>query len=479
MKVTKIKIDSLYGVHHLELDGKPVELTGKKGTGKTSVIDSIRYVLSNRSERPYIIKDGANEGEIYVTTDNGIEINRKKRAETGDYLSVKECGKKVSGAQSFLNDIFTPLQLNPIEFASWSDKEQNKAILSLIDFKWDLSWIQQQFGEIPSGIDYSQHILSVLDDIQSKNGDYWKRREEVNREEYYKRQTIEDMASKFPANYDVEKWSKYDIKAKSTELQEAQEHNSLINRAKAFTDAYDGKVRGIQAEAEMLKTSEENAINAERVSLNKTIERLKGEIKAAEIALEGLDDKLSNKLAVIDAQYQEKVAKLDNDIKLSEQYRDKQYIDVEPIQAELDEAIKMKEYVSEYRSMLSMQEDRKKLIEISKNLTAKINKARELPGFVLENSEIPIEGLTVSGGKPYIFGRPIANLSSGEKIDLCVDITIAQSGGKLDLILIDGSEALDDESRNELYKRCLDKGIQIIATRTTNADELTVTELEG
>lgn len=138
MRATKIKIDNLYGIHHLELDGKPVEITGKKGTGKTSVIDSIKYILSNKSDRPYIVKDGANEGEIYISTDTGIEIKRKKRPETSDYLSVKDNGENISGAQSFLNDIFTPLQLNPVEFASWSDKEQNRAILSLIDFKWDM-----------------------------------------------------------------------------------------------------------------------------------------------------------------------------------------------------------------------------------------------------------------------------------------------------------------------------------------------------
>ena len=76
MRATKIKIDNLYGIHHLELDGKPVEITGKKGTGKTSVIDSIKYILSNKSDRPYIVKDGANEGEIYISTDTGIEIKR-------------------------------------------------------------------------------------------------------------------------------------------------------------------------------------------------------------------------------------------------------------------------------------------------------------------------------------------------------------------------------------------------------------------
>ena len=47
MKITKIKIDSLYGIKHLELDGKPIEIRGAKGTGKTSVIDSIRLALTN------------------------------------------------------------------------------------------------------------------------------------------------------------------------------------------------------------------------------------------------------------------------------------------------------------------------------------------------------------------------------------------------------------------------------------------------
>ncbi len=476
MKISKIKIDSLYGVHHLELDGRPVELRGKKGTGKTSVIDSIKYALTNRSERPYIIKDGASEGEIFISTDTGVEVRRKKRTEQGDYFNVKEGGKTVSGGQSFLNDIFTPLQLNPIEFSNWSDKEQNRAILSLIEFTWDMQWIKEQFGEIPSGVDYSQHILQVLDDIQSKNGDYWKRRENANREEYYKRQTIQDMALKFPEGYDVDKWAAYDIKAQSEKLQKAQEHNAVIARARAFFEAYDNKVRGLQAERDISVSAEKSAIDAERTSLLQTIERLKGEIKAAETSLLGLDEKLLSKTELINANYREKIAKLDKDIEVSEQYKDKSPIDITPMREELDHAIAMKEFVSEYRSMLEMQKRRKELETESKMLTEKIELARSLPGIVLQTATIPLENLTVEDGKPLINGRPIANLSSGEKIDLCVDITLAQTG-KLDLILIDGAEALDDESRYELYSRCMAKGIQIIATRTTNDNELIIMEL--
>lgn len=477
MRITKIKIDSLYGIHHLELDGKPVEIRGKKGAGKTSVIDAIKYALTNRSSRPYIIKDGENEGEIFISTDTGTEIDRKKRTEKADSLSVKDCGKAVAASQTFLNEIFTPLQLNPIEFAGWDVKEQNRAILSLIKFDWNMEWIAQQFGEIPSGVDYSQHILAVLDQIQSKNGDYWKRREAANREEYYKRQTIENMASKFPANYDVNYWSAYDVREKTAQLQIIQTENSRITRARAFFDDYQSKVRGYEAERDIAISAERNATSADRISLERTIERLKGEIAAAEATIAGLDERFAAKVEVAELQYREKVAKLDGDIKIAEEYKDRQITDCTALQKEIDNALAMKEFISEFRSMKDMEADRQRLIAESEALTEKIELARTLPGTVLASADIPIENLTVVDGQPLIKGRPIANLSSGEKIDLCVDIALAQTD-KLDLILLDGAEALDDTSRAELYSRCLSRGVQIIATRTTSDDELIIAELD-
>lgn len=478
MRATKIKIDSLYGIHHIELDGKAVELRGKKGTGKTSVIDAIKLALTNRSARPYIIKDGATAGEIYISTDAGTEISRKKRTDKGDYLAVRDGGVMVGAAQGFLNDIFTPLQLNPVEFASWDEKEQNRAILSLIRFDWDMEWIREQFDEIPTGVDYTQHILSVLEQIQSENGDYFRRRHDLNKEELWKRQTIADMAAKFPVNYDVDYWSAYDLRSKTAELQQAQHDNSVIQRARQFYDSYQNKLRGIEADRDIKISSEETAINAERVSLEKTVERLKGEIAAAQEKIASLDEKFEQRKAVIIAESEAQIAKLDGDIKTAEAYKDREVRDCSQLQTELDEAIRMKEYVSEYRSMMQMENDRKRLIDESEELTRKIELARKLPGVVLANAELPIRDLTVVDGVPLIKGRPIGNLSSGEKIDLCVDIALAQTD-KLDLILLDGAEALDDASRNELYARCLDKGVQIIATRTTSDDELVIYELGG
>ena len=38
-------------------------------------------------------------------------------------------------------------------------------------------------------------------------------------------------------------------------------------------------------------------------------------------------------------------------------------------------------------------------------------------------------------------------------------------------------EKLSETNRNELYKICKEKGLQIIATRTTDNDELNIIEL--
>ena len=89
---------------------------------------------------------------------------------------------------------------------------------------------------------------------------------------------------------------------------------------------------------------------------------------------------------------------------------------------------------------------------------------------------MPVEYLTIEDGKPLIKGLPVSNLSDGEKLDLCVDITI-QKTNTLKLILIDGAEKLSTEFRNKLYEKCKQKGLQFIATRTDNANELTITEL--
>ena len=476
MKTTRITIRNLFGIAECDLDGKSIELSGPKGSGKTSVLDSIRYALTNRSDRDYIIRQGADEGEIIIETDTGLSIDRKTRTTKADSVKVKDGAMLQSRPSEFLNGIFTPLQLNPVEFCEMSRPEKNRVILSLIAFEWDTNWINEKFGEIPQGIDYSKHILEVLADIQAENGVYYQSRQEINSRKLHIRKSVEDIALTIPQGYQFEKWDKYSLSAKYAELEKIKENNSVIARAKAFRDAYVDKKRGIQATRDIEIAAAEKAIQGEREGLKSTIERLKAEIKSAEDKIAKLGDTLKDKTDVIEANYTAAIAKLDADTGVSDKYADKEPADVTALTEEINTAEAMKKHLNEYQRMKSMQVEIDKLQAESDELTRKIGVARELPGEILRTATIPIEGLTVEDGIPLINGLPISNLSDGELLDLCVEVSISKPG-QLQIILIDGAERLDSDSREKLYKKCKDKGLQLIATRVTDSNVMEVTEL--
>ena len=213
MKTTRIKIRNLFGITETELDGRSVELTGGNGVGKTSVIDALRYALTNKSDRNINVRQGEKEGEILIETDTGLSIDRKKRTEQSDYKSVIENGWEIMGPENFLRQLFTPLQLDPVAFTLMDEKSKNRAILDLIEFDWDLNYIREKFGEVPAWVNYEQNILEVLSDMQSENGEWFKERQNVNRDIRNKQAFIEDIAKDIPENYQADKWESYDLGA--------------------------------------------------------------------------------------------------------------------------------------------------------------------------------------------------------------------------------------------------------------------------
>lgn len=476
MKTTKLKIKNVLGIKELELNGESVELTGTNGAGKSSVLDAIRKALTNDFPRDVIVRQGENESEILIETDSGLKVERKIRADKADYFKVTENGKQIPGPQTFLNEIFTPLQLNPVQFTQMSRQEKNRMILDLIEFDWDLNWIKEQFSEIPAGIDYGQNILQVLNDIQADNGEYYKDRQEINSRALHLRKTIEDIASEIPANYQAKKWEDYNLGGKYKELETIRESNNVIERAKAFKDSYDGKIRSLEANKQIAITAEEKAITNEKQGLLSSIERLKAEIKAAEEKLLTLDDKLKDKIKIAESEYREQVAMLDSDIQIANKYTGKDIADISGLQSEIETAEKMKLHLNEYRRLMKTKEEWNDLTEQSKELTRKIELARELPSEILKTATIPVKGLTVKDGIPLVNGLPISNLSEGEQLQLCVDVAISKPSG-LQIILIDGTENLSTENRKLLYQKCKEKGLQFVATRVTDDNELIVTAL--
>ena len=479
MKISKLSIKNTYGISQFELGGESVELTGSNGTGKSSVIDAIRLALTNNSKRKYIIKKGENEASIYVELDDGTTINRKKRNDKSDYKSIKDGnGNEINSPESFLKDIFTPLQLEPVEFLDMSEQEQNRILLNLIKFDKDKrEFITEKFGESINWVNYDDSILEILNQIQSKDGAYYQNREEINRNARNGLAIINDIAKDIPENYDAEKWRNYTLSDKYEELNKLKDFNNKIDRSIVYKENYDNTVKGFKGEldtslAEISKTKE-----MRRKALQDSITEYENKIALLKKDLENLDNEFLVDENNAKAKYDQEIAKLSDNIKIANEWASKEKKDTDTLEEELKVAESMKGHLNEYDRMKDMQENVKKLNEQSEELTRKIELARNLPGQILKEVEIPVKNLTVENGIPLVNGLPVGNLSEGQKLMLCVDIALSDSN-TLKLILIDGVEKLSEANRKELYRICKEKGLQYIATRTTNDNELKVIEME-
>lgn len=418
MKVTKLKIKNLYGIEELDLDGKSIELIGSNGVGKSSVLDAIRLALTNNSKRKYIVKKGETEGSVYVELDNGITIDRKKRTDKSDYKSIKDAtGNEINSPETFLKDIFTPLQLEPVEFLSMSEQEQNRILLNLIKFDKDKrQFIAEKFGEEIDWVDYSNSILEILNEIQSKEGKYYQTREEINRNARNEQAIVNDIAKDIPENYDVEKWRNYTLSEKYDELNKKKDYNAKIDRAIAYKEDYNNKISqlndkesAILAKINVDKEQEKSKINAEIQEYENKIALLKKE-------LENLDNKYLTQETQAKQETLTEKAKLDENIKVANEWASKDKEIVEVLESELRIAEEMKGHINEYDRMIEKQSHVETLIAQSKSLTDKIELARNLPGQILKEVEIPVKNLTVENGVPLVNGLPVGNLSERRKI---------------------------------------------------------------
>ena len=476
MRIAKFRIKNLFGIKEFDYEGKSIELVGDNATGKTSVIDSFRLALTNRSTRDYVIRKGSEEGEIIIETDAGIRVHRKFRTNKADYKSIKEAGVKGEKTETFLRGIFTELQLNPIEFISYTKDEQNRIVLDLIEFDWDLNWIKEQFGEIVPDINYEQNILCVLHDIQADEGYYFTHRQDINRDVRNKAAFVAEIGAKLPKGYNAEEWEKADLGSLYKNIERISNKNQEIERSKSIVDNRVNKIRSFQADLQIETAAIEKQAAFEKASAEKEIIRLESLVDLQRNILTNLIEVKAQKTEVAQAEYEKNVAQFEGEVKDHIENAKKHLGSYAIFQEQADETERMKSYINEYKSMKEYENQVEDLTNQSAIITDKIEHARKLPGDILATCNIPVKGLTVVNGIPLINGLPISNLSDGEKMDLCIDIA-TQNNAKLDILLIDGVEKLSQANRIKMYNKLKEKGSQFVATRTTDDKDLTVIEL--
>lgn len=290
-KISFLRVNNFLGIDEMELEASKINIfKGPNGKGKTSLIESIEKTFTNKSRRTEVIKHGQDEATMFVELDDGLSIDRRVRAEKGNYLKVRQDGKGTDSTEKFISSLVNGNIFRPLDWVNLSSKEQTKSLLSMLEIGWSEEDIISWFGDLVDDINYDQHILLILKSIESK---YYKIREEVNREINELKARIKSIYDDLPAEYNGEEWKDKNVQEYYTKVKEAQDVNKWISEAKALQENFNSKVTSIKANAESEKAritlkykGEREDINDIITLSNSKIERAKGLIINADHELE-------------------------------------------------------------------------------------------------------------------------------------------------------------------------------------------------
>lgn len=541
-KISVINIKDYIGVHELGLNpGKINIISGPIGSGKTTVIEAIEKIFTNQNRRTEVVRHGSNEATLYAELDNGLEVERKIRTEKADYLKIRKDGQGVPCTEKYLRSFIRGEIFKPLDWISKSVQEQTKSILSMLEIGWSKEDIERWFGELPSNVDYSQHILQILKSIELQ---YYKDREEVNREIKELKTQIEVIKKDLPADYDGEKWRSLKIQEYYNKVSEAQKINQYIEQAKSLQEGFETKAQAIKADAESDKSRVQlnykdkrqdikdiislskqkiekakeyidntgtEAINAKReFNLQKQeeirqIEEKYSKLEAAKVReiseraeeqkdlihiqenkivqkteeLNSLDSFEKQELKAVDEKAENEIEKEKIRVgKAGEYLENHTAIDIEPLQKAADEVANMQTYLRDWDRMIDIRDG--KLAEkerYSALLTSRIDTARKMPQELLKTAKMPIQGISVDEKGLIRINNTLIDGLSDGE-KLKLAMTIAKAQcGKLKVICLDKFEGLNPKTQMELLESIKDDEFQYFIT-TTQSDKLQI-EIDG
>jgi energy-coupling factor transporter ATP-binding protein EcfA2 len=294
LKIKRIEIKNFLGIKEFELDpGKINLISGPKGSTKSSIIEGIEKIFTNKNRRTEVIKHGEEEATLFIETTDGLEISRKIRADKADYFKIRKGDEGVPNTETYLRNFINGDVFRPVDWVNMKSEQQTKSILNMLQIDWTQDNVLKWFGEIPSNIEYEQHILMVLKAIEVK---YFKDREELNRQIKELKTQVTIIKKDMPENYDGEVWRVQKVQDLYKIVSDAEKINGLIKEANLLQQNVQDQINTIDANADSQRTRVQMKYKDQRQDIKDIIEMAKNKIEKAKSALENVDNVLSNAL---------------------------------------------------------------------------------------------------------------------------------------------------------------------------------------
>ena len=443
MKILSLTAENVKKLVAVEIipQGNVVTLTGKNGSGKTSVLDCISWAFEGLAKvqgKP--IRSGENKAWIKLDLGEYVVERTFKTTEKGDVTSAitvtSKDGSVFKQPQTLLDTVFGQLSFDPLKFSRADRKEQVALLESMVpDFDFAKSRAEEEEA-------YNERTI-------------------VNRRA--KESSLLHVSFK---DVPVPEPEKVDVKELTARLAEASDKNTA--RQKTITDN-EAKVREASADQnrkfEEVKASEDNI-----QELQDTIKRLEQEIIQAQQGL-----KARKELLII----QEKsLVEKQNLTLAAKKLSVPDSVDVTAIKLQLDEANTKNALHDRWLKKKEAKEAVEAHEKAAQELTDKIAALQKARYNAIANAGLPITGLGFSADGVTFNGIPFDQCSSGEQLRVSVALAML-SNPKLKVIRVNDGSLLDSEGLALLAKMALENDYQIWLEKTDDSGNVGIVLEEG
>lgn len=377
MKIVQLNAENIKRLVAVEIkpDGNLVEITGKNGQGKTSILDAIWWALdTNKVIQSKPVRDGADSAYIRLDLGDYVVTKKFKVKEDGDYtisLTVQnKDGAKFGSPQELLNSFIGDLTFDPLAFSRMKPREQVVALRSLVP-------------------DYD---FAAADAANKQDFDD---RTDVNR-------TIRDLKARIdglhvPEDTPAERISADELMA---ELQKAMDHNASVDAAARNLANIEQRIETqqmlIEQKRQAIKDAEKAIVEAEQL-----IEELRDEA-------DGIGEA-------------------------------KEKVDIEPIRMRVTESEEINRRVERRKQREALLGELKSAEEKSTALTKAIDDRKAAAAKAVREAKLPVDGLELTEDAVLLNGQPFDQGSDAEQLRVSIAVAGAMNPKLKVLRIRDGS----------------------------------------
>lgn len=404
MKIISMRAENIKRLVAVEIcpDTNMVEITGRNGAGKTSVLDAILWALGSQKviqHKP--VRDGQNSGYVRLDLGQYVVTRKFKVKDGGEYttsITVENAeGARYSSPQEILDGFVGQLSFDPLAFSRMKPADQKNALRALVP-----------------GFDFDANEASIKKDFAERTI--------VNRK-------VADLKARIAAAPTVEDAPAQRLSqdAVMAEIQDAMAKNDAMHATVAENRSKRHEVSGY----ELIVEQKKQAVSR----IERELAIAKQDLSEAELALEEARNAIDGLV-------------------------DPEPIDISPLRQKLTEIEEKNRRFDLVKARRELEAELKAAEDEAANLTKIIDAAKASATKAIASAELPVEGLEVVDDGILVGGVPFDQMSDAQQLQVSIAVAGAMNS-KLKVIRVRDGSLLDSESMAALREYAEKADLQI------------------